>query len=276
MLMVPCLSAGVRAGVMDSHRFLLGDLAGTLYVVRARSHASMPLVKLALCSSARAGVPCVVSCALQLVLTHDNKSVLSMSLNALGVCSSASSLSYLDNGYVFVGSVYGDSQLVRLSAEPEPAAAAAAEGSAAAGLGAGAGSFVTVVESFGNCGAIVDMAVMDLDRAGQAQLVTCSGAHKDGSLRVIRNGIGINEEAAIELPGMKVGRCVPAPLPACVCLAPVAVFVALWCVALMLLPLPRGCVSACAGPVVSAGRVPRHVRQVPGAVVRVRDPRAGH
>jgi hypothetical protein len=29
---------------------------------------------------------------------------------------------------------------------------------------------------------------------GQGQLVTCSGTYKDGSLRVVRNGIGINEQ----------------------------------------------------------------------------------
>ena len=33
--------------------------------------------------------------------------------------------------------------------------------------------------------------------------MTCSGAFKDGSLRIIRNGIGINEQATIELPGIK-------------------------------------------------------------------------
>jgi DNA damage-binding protein 1 len=42
-----------------------------------------------------------------------------------------------------------------------------------------------------------------LERQGQGQVVTCSGAFKDGSLRVIRNGIGINEQAAIEMPGVK-------------------------------------------------------------------------
>jgi DNA damage-binding protein 1 len=44
---------------------------------------------------------------------------------------------------------------------------------------------------------------MDLDRQGQGQIVTCSGAYKDGSLRVIRNGIGINEQAQTELAGIK-------------------------------------------------------------------------
>lgn len=43
------------------------------------------------------------------------------------------------------------------------------------------------------------------------QLVTCSGAYKEGSLRIIRNGIGIHEHASIDLPGIKgkwVGVCV--------------------------------------------------------------------
>lgn len=41
------------------------------------------------------------------------------------------------------------------------------------------------------------------DAQGQGQVVTCSGTMKDGSLRVVRNGIGINEQAAVELPGIK-------------------------------------------------------------------------
>jgi len=35
------------------------------------------------------------------------------------------------------------------------------------------------------------------------QLVTCSGAFKEGSLRIIRNGIGIHEHASIDLAGVK-------------------------------------------------------------------------
>lgn len=47
------------------------------------------------------------------------------------------------------------------------------------------------------------MCVVDLERQGQGQLVTCSGAFKEGSLRIIRNGIGIQEHASIDLPGIK-------------------------------------------------------------------------
>ena len=34
-------------------------------------------------------------------------------------------------------------------------------------------------------------------------MVTCSGAFKDGSLRIVRNGIGINEQAQVDLPSIK-------------------------------------------------------------------------
>ena len=59
------------------------------------------------------------------------------------------------------------------------------------------------METFTNLGPIVDMCVVDLERQGQGQLVTCSGAYKEGSLRIIRNGIGIHEQATIDLPGIK-------------------------------------------------------------------------
>ena len=46
-------------------------------------------------------------------------------------------------------------------------------------------------------GPIVDFCVVDLERQGQGQVVTCSGAYKDGSLRVVQNGIGINEQVGL-------------------------------------------------------------------------------
>ncbi|KDO31423.1 hypothetical protein SPRG_04038 [Saprolegnia parasitica CBS 223.65] len=125
---------------------------------------------------------------LQVVALQRNKdTVTGIALEVLGETSIASTLSYLDNGVVFVGSATGDSQLVKLL----PARDAAT------------GSYLEVLDAYVNIGPIVDFVVMDLDRQGQGQVVTCSGAYKDGSLRVIRNGIGINEQAATELPGIK-------------------------------------------------------------------------
>ncbi len=56
------------------------------------------------------------------------------------------------------------------------------------------GSHVEVLETFLNLAPIIDMCVVDLEHQGQAQVITCSGAFKDGSLRIVRNGIAIHEQ----------------------------------------------------------------------------------
>jgi hypothetical protein len=40
------------------------------------------------------------------------------------------------------------------------------------------------VDTFTNLGPILDMVLVDLEKQGQGQLVTCSGAYKDGGLRL--------------------------------------------------------------------------------------------
>ena len=109
-----------------------------------------------------------------------------LKLELLGETTIPECMTYLDNGYVYIGSRLGDSQLVRLNVEQDES-----------------GSYVTIVDTFTNLGPIVDMVVVDLERQGQGQLVTCSGAFKEGSLRIIRNGIGIHELASIDLPSIK-------------------------------------------------------------------------
>ncbi|KAG9145181.1 hypothetical protein Leryth_008967 [Lithospermum erythrorhizon] len=121
-----------------------------------------------------------------LVITHEKERVTGLKIELLGETSIASTISYLDNAVVFVGSSYGDSQLVKLNLHPDPK-----------------GSYVEVLDRYVNLGPIVDFCVVDLERQGQGQVVTCSGAYKDGSLRIVRNGIGINEQAAVELQGIK-------------------------------------------------------------------------
>jgi hypothetical protein len=52
--------------------------------------------------------------------------------------------------------------------------------------------------------------VVDLERQGQGQLFTCSGSFKEGSLRIIQNGIRIQEQAAIDdLPGIEGRHFIP-------------------------------------------------------------------
>lgn len=95
-------------------------------------------------------------------------------------------ITYLDNGVLFIGSRHGDSQLVKLNKNVNEN-----------------GSYVVPMETFTNLGPIMDICVVDLERQGQGQIITCSGSFKEGSLRIIRNGIGIQEHACIDLPGIK-------------------------------------------------------------------------
>lgn len=116
--------------------------------------------------------------------------VLRLKIETLGETSSACSISYLDTGFVYVGSMTGDSQLIRLSTSKTET-----------------GSFLEVVQTYPHLGPILDFCIvkgMGYLRQGQGQVVTCSGVGKDGSLRIIRNGIGITEQAAsVDLPGIK-------------------------------------------------------------------------
>lgn len=145
---------------VDTHgsRYLLGDMAGHLFMLLLEKEEKM----------------------------DGTFSVKDPKVELLGEISIPESITYLDNGVLFIGSRLGDSQLIKLNKIPDEN-----------------GSYVSVMETFTNLAPIIDMVVVDLERQGQGQLVTCSGAYKEGSLRIIRNGIGIQEHASIDLPGIK-------------------------------------------------------------------------
>ncbi|KAK6013748.1 CPSF A subunit region [Ostertagia ostertagi] len=116
-----------------------------------------------------------------------NPSVKDLKIESLGETTIAECLVYLDNGVLFIGSRFGDSQLVRLTSQPNPEN----------------NSFVQILQTFTNLAPIRDIAVMECD--GQNQIITCSGAFKliGGLSRIIRNGIGIDEAASVDIPGVK-------------------------------------------------------------------------
>lgn len=145
-------------GKVDGSRYLLGDMAGRLFMLLLEKEEKMDGT----------------------IVVKDLK------VELLGETTIAECITYLDNGVVYIGSRLGDSQLIKLNVNPNDN-----------------GSYVQIMETFTNLGPIVDMCVVDLERQGQGQLVTCSGAYKEGSLRIIRNGIGIHEHASIDLPGIK-------------------------------------------------------------------------
>lgn len=125
-----------------------------------------------------------------MILISDDSSnyskISDMRFELLGETSIADNITYIDNGVVFIGSKLGDSQLLKLTDTPNEN-----------------GFYVNIIETYTNLGPILDMIVVNIEKQGQGQIITCSGGHKNGSLRIIKSGIGINENAIIDLPGVK-------------------------------------------------------------------------
>lgn len=102
--------------------------------------------------------------------SNKNPCVFDLRLKYLGEISIPQCLTYLDNNYIFVGSRMGDSQLIKLNLETNDL-----------------GNYIEVIDSFVNLAPIVDMLVVDLDKQGQDQLVTCSGYFKEGKQINVNN-----------------------------------------------------------------------------------------
>ncbi|KAK8987605.1 hypothetical protein V6N11_027351 [Hibiscus sabdariffa] len=84
-----------------------------------------------------------------LVITHKKKKVTGLEIELLGETSIASTISSLDNGNVFIGSSYGDSQLIKLNPQPDAK-----------------GSFVEVLDTYVNLGPITDFCVASVELQG--------------------------------------------------------------------------------------------------------------
>lgn len=112
--------------------------------------------------------------------------VYELQMTVIGKTSRASCLVYMDN-FLFVGSHYGDSQLWRVH------------------LKQNSGPLLQLAQVFPNNAPILDFAIMDMGNregdsqlgnaysSGQARVVTGSGVHKDGSLRSVRSGVGLED-----------------------------------------------------------------------------------
>lgn len=123
-----------------------------------------------------------------LTLNTEGVVVTGMDVNSIGKTSRASNLIYLGNDLLFVASHYGDSQLYRLDLDNEDPR-----------------QYVQLVQTLPNIGPILDFTIMDMGNrgdegqlgneysSGQARIVTCSGVHKDGTLRSVRSGVGLED-----------------------------------------------------------------------------------
>lgn len=121
-----------------------------------------------------------------LMVVLDNRSeVQGWKLDVLGETSRASTLVYLDGGRIFVGSHQGNSQVIQIKEKS-----------------------IEILQTFPNIAPILDFTVMDMGNrsseaqvneysSGQARIVTGSGAFKDGSLRSVRSGVGLDDLGSI-------------------------------------------------------------------------------
>jgi DNA damage-binding protein 1 len=122
---------------------------------------------------------------LMVIVTESSNTIDSWRLDQIGTTSKASALVYLDEGFAFIGSHTGDSQVIQIKERG-----------------------VAVVQTLDNIAPILDFTIMDLGRgaeggqanefsSGQARIVTASGAWQDGSIRSVRSGVGIEDLGTI-------------------------------------------------------------------------------
>lgn len=111
-----------------------------------------------------------------------------LKVSYLGEVCIPENITYLDNGVVFVGSTLGDSQLIRLSCDsscPDSETVVS----------------IQVLERYMNVGPIIDIELQEVN--GQNQLLMCSGAYREGCVKIVRNGIGIQELLIIDQANVK-------------------------------------------------------------------------
>lgn len=117
-----------------------------------------------------------------LILFGEGDLVESLKLEYLGKTVIASTLTYLDHAYVYVGSHYGDAQIIQLSSSRLADS-----------------SFVSVVDTIPCSAPIVDFITADVENSGQSSIIACSGAFKEGALRFIRRGSNLVVTCVAEL-----------------------------------------------------------------------------
>jgi len=170
---------GIRASSeQDVVRYLLGDEEGRIHILA--------------------------------VVRNKSGEVTGLHLDTLGIANISSSLVYLERGLVFVGSQTTDSQFIQILDKPVQISAGDNDGNKSL-LDGRNQTYVNVLDEYTNLGPIVDFDMVPTSHNSfglntadrQCMAVTPSGTHKDGSIRFVRNGVGLIEHASVELGGIK-------------------------------------------------------------------------
>ncbi|KAI7946654.1 hypothetical protein MJO29_011181 [Puccinia striiformis f. sp. tritici] len=110
----------------------------------------------------------------------------------IGHVPSPEALVYIPQGFVFLASHYGDSQLLKLAFPLTSSDSGQTDSSPP-----------EVITTFSNLAPISDFCITEDRKSMVNQIVTCSGAYRDGSLRVIKHGIGLSDSGSLELGGVQ-------------------------------------------------------------------------
>lgn len=117
------------------------------------------------------------------MLTFDitNLKVHQIHSRTIGQTCIPNSITDLGNNLFYIGSLQGDPCVIRLNK-------------------VGSKFSVETLHTFSNLGPIVDFCLFDYDQQGKQTMVCCSGVDKDGSLRVVENGVGFLEQYELNIP----------------------------------------------------------------------------
>ncbi|PLW31590.1 hypothetical protein PCANC_16226 [Puccinia coronata f. sp. avenae] len=124
----------------------------------------------------------------------------SLSYHHVGHVPSPEALVYIPHQYVFLASHYGDSQLLKL---PSLVLSLARSTALLSDLEKAQHEPPQVITTFSNLAPISDFCVTQDRRNLTNQIVTCSGAYRDCSLRLIRHGTGICQSGTLEVGGVQ-------------------------------------------------------------------------
>ncbi|CAO3619548.1 unnamed protein product [Mucor hiemalis] len=120
-------------------------------------------------------------CLYLLTLEISNTKVIGISSAIIGHSSIPTSIVDLGNNLLFIGSSQGDSCVVQLMSHNRIRS-------------------VKTLQTFPNLGPILDFCLFDYDGQGKQTMVCCSGADKDGTLRIVENGVGFVEHFVMDFP----------------------------------------------------------------------------
>jgi DNA damage-binding protein 1 len=153
---------------IDSHRYLILDEFGNLFLLAFKSETWTN--------------------SYNSISQMDHVKNFSVILQFLGEVNYASSITYLDNNYVYIGSEKSNSQLIQITKSPTDYTNR---------------PFIQIIEEYENLAPISDFLVMTgQGEESNTEILSVSGDNKSCCLKTIRKGTSINVDSEILISGV--------------------------------------------------------------------------